>query len=135
MKKLISLIALLTVAVATYADDYTLYIVANSTTNYTLNKVQKLTFENGNVVVNLKDGTRQSTPISTVSRMYFDIAAAFASEDVNHDGAIDTQDVLAIYEFMQNYSEGTTIGVEDVNQDGAVDTQDVLKVYEHMQDN
>jgi len=135
MKKLISLIAALSIAGAMHADDYTLYIVANSTTNYTLAKVQKITFENGNVVVNMKDGTKQSTAISAVSRIYFDIAAAFEGEDVNQDGSVDTQDVLAIYEFMQNYTDGATIGNEDVNQDGTVDTQDVLQVYEHMQNN
>lgn len=135
MKKLISLTFVLMLATTAFADDYTLYIVANATTNYQLNTVQKLTFENGNVVVNLKNGTKESTPISTVSRMYFDIAAAFAVEDVNHDGAVDTQDVLAIYEFMQNNSGDTTVGVEDVNQDGTVDTQDVLKVYEKIQNN
>lgn len=134
MKKLISLIAALSIAGAMHADDYTLYIVANSTTNYALNKVQKITFEDGSVVVNMKDGTKQSTAISAVSRIYFDIAT-FATEDVNQDGEVDTQDVLAIYEFMQNYTEGATIGKEDVNQDGMVDTQDVLNVYEYMQNN
>lgn len=55
--------------------------------------------------------------------------------DVNHDGSVDTQDVLAIYEFMQNNDGSTNIGVEDVNHDGSVDTQDVLAIYEHMQNN
>lgn len=55
--------------------------------------------------------------------------------DVNHDGTVDTQDVLAIYQWMQTAgsptaAEGTT---EDVNRDGTVDTQDVLVVYDQMQ--
>lgn len=50
-------------------------------------------------------------------------------EDVNGDGCIDTQDVLAIYEYMQNPSEGNVTPF-DVNGDGTVDTQDVLRVYE-----
>lgn len=57
----------------------------------------------------------------------------FEAEDVNHDGSVDTQDVLAIYEFMQSYDGTTPIGVEDVNHDGNVDTQDVLTIYEYMQ--
>ena len=53
------------------------------------------------------------------------------SQDVNGDGIIDTQDVLAVYQYIQNGSlpiEGT--GSCDVNGDGIVDTQDVLAIYE-----
>ena len=50
--------------------------------------------------------------------------------DVNHDGTVDTQDVLTIYLAMQ---KGSTDGACDVNHDGIVDTQDVLAVYEYIQ--
>ena len=53
------------------------------------------------------------------------------SQDVNGDGIIDTQDVLAVYQYIQNGSlpiDGT--GSCDVNGDGIVDTQDVLAIYE-----
>lgn len=53
------------------------------------------------------------------------------SQDVNGDGIIDTQDVLAVYQYIQDGSfpvEGT--GSCDVNGDGIVDTQDVLAIYE-----
>ena len=56
-------------------------------------------------------------------------------EDVNDDGIVDTQDVLCIYQFIQDGSlpvEGDTEAC-DVNGDGIVDTQDVLKIYEYMQ--
>jgi hypothetical protein len=59
-------------------------------------------------------------------------------EDVNRDGIVDTQDVLAIYQFMQNGSlpmEGDSESVCDVNGDGVVDTQDVLLIYSYMQEN
>ncbi len=52
-------------------------------------------------------------------------------EDVNNDGKTDTQDVLAIYRFMQN-SDGDK-SMYDVNYDGNVDTQDVLGIYQYMQ--
>ena len=58
------------------------------------------------------------------------------AEDVNADDAVDTQDVLKIYEYMKSHTEGSSEGTpEDVNGDGAVDTQDVLKVYEYMKSN
>ena len=56
---------------------------------------------------------------------------SFAREDVNHDGTIDTQDVLGVYDFMQNAE--CDLNRFDVNADGTVDTQDVLKIYETMQ--
>jgi len=56
-------------------------------------------------------------------------------EDVNSDGTIDTQDVLSVYQYMQ---DGTlplgadTDDICDVNSDGVVDTQDILCIYEAM---
>ena len=55
-------------------------------------------------------------------------------EDVNGDGNVDTQDVLKVYDYIQNATgEGASSAAEDVNGDGNVDTQDVLKVYEYIQ--
>ena len=59
----------------------------------------------------------------------------FKREDVNHDGIVDTQDVLAIYMFMQTANGTEEFPSEDVNGDGIVDTQDVLAIYTYMQEN
>ncbi|MBQ8676145.1 MAG: RICIN domain-containing protein [Bacteroidaceae bacterium] len=65
--------------------------------------------------------------------------ASQLNEDVNLDGAVDTQDVLAIYSKMLNWTDVAADSdlqfVEDVNHDGQIDTQDVLQVYEKMQGN
>lgn len=55
---------------------------------------------------------------------------ASVPEDVNNDGVVDSQDVLMVYEYIQNCAlrEGL-----DVNRDGYVDTQDVLAIYDYMQ--
>lgn len=137
MKKLIALSIALFMSLGAFADDnddYALYIAATTSqqpTSHKLADIQKLTFENGNIVVNLKNGTKESTAISVVSRMYFSVLSTVA-EDINGDGSVDTQDILKIYEFIQNSTapEGAT---EDVNNDGSVDTQDVLKVYDYIQ--
>jgi len=55
------------------------------------------------------------------------------AEDVNGDGTVDTQDVLCIYEHIQNAVSDADISAVDVNGDGMVDTQDVLKIYEYIQ--
>ena len=52
-------------------------------------------------------------------------------EDVNYDYVVDTQDVLRIYEAIQNADVTNT--ASDVNSDNVVDTQDVLKVYQYIQ--
>lgn len=54
-----------------------------------------------------------------------------STDDVNGDGQIDTQDVLSVYEYMQNGNSSQAERL-DVNGDGTVDTQDVLHIYESM---
>lgn len=71
--------------------------------------------------------------VKSVEEMSFTQPVAAEPEDVNGDGTVDTQDVLAVYEFMQNQKEGDEVGNFDVNGDGAADTQDVLVIYEKMQ--
>ena len=73
-------------------------------------------------------------PAADILRFTLEDAALMGdAEDVNGDMVTDTQDVLATYQFMQNYTEGSPVGQFDVNGDGVVDTQDVLKIYEYMQ--
>ncbi len=55
-------------------------------------------------------------------------------EDVNTDGAVDTQDILKIYSFIQTTTGEEVSAPDDVNADGTVDTQDILKVYEFIQE-
>ena len=57
------------------ADDFSLYY--DSTTGTENNKMeavanmQKITFENGNIVITRKDGTKSTTAISAVKRLFF----------------------------------------------------------------
>lgn len=51
------------------------------------------------------------------------------AEDVNSDGIIDTQDVLAVYDAIQSSSNDSRY---DVNGDTIIDTQDVLAIYEKI---
>lgn len=71
--------------------------------------------------------------INYVHLFYCGAVSSTGNSDVNGDGTVDTQDVLAIYEYMQS-AEGDK-SLYDVNKDGIVDTQDVLKVYETIQAN
>jgi len=52
--------------------------------------------------------------------------------DVNEDGVVDTQDVLSVYEGIQEDDTLNTYIPADVNMDMTVDTQDVLRIYDYM---
>jgi len=55
---------------------------------------------------------------------------ATVPEDVNEDDVVDSQDVLMVYDIIQQSASNEKA---DVNSDGYVDTQDVLAIYDYMQ--
>ena len=74
-------------------------------------------------------------PADQVLKFTLDDVAAFIDEDVNYDGMVDTQDVLAIYEYMRTQKRRSPTTVYDVNNDGKVDSQDVLTIYKKQSTN
>ena len=57
---------------AAMAEDNHLYIEPNAgeTLEWGVPTLQKMTFQNGNVILTMKDGTSTYTPISSIKRMY-----------------------------------------------------------------
>lgn len=74
-------------------------------------------------------------PADQVLKFTLDDVAAFIDEDVNFDGMVDTQDVLAIYEYMRTQKRRSPTIIYDVNNDGKVDSQDVLTIYKKQSTN
>ena len=74
-------------------------------------------------------------PADQVLKFTLDDVAAFIDEDVNYDGMVDTQDVLAIYEYMRTQKRKSPTIIYDVNNDGKVDSQDVLTIYKKQSTN
>lgn len=74
-------------------------------------------------------------PADQVLKFTLDDVAAFIDEDVNYDGMVDTQDVLAIYEYMRTQKRRSPTIIYDVNNDGKVDSQDVLTIYKKQSTN
>lgn len=70
--------------VATKAEDNHLYIEPNAgeTLSWNVPSLQKMTFQNGNVVLTMKDGTSTYTPISSIKRMYICTPSANGINDV-----------------------------------------------------
>ncbi|MBP5136508.1 MAG: T9SS type A sorting domain-containing protein [Paludibacteraceae bacterium] len=59
-----------------FADDYTLYVqTAVAEYTYAFDDLQRITFDNGNMVIATKSGESTSVGISTISRVYFDNVA------------------------------------------------------------
>lgn len=74
-------------------------------------------------------------PADQVLKFTLDDVAAFIDEDVDYDGMVDTQDVLAIYEYMRTQKRRSPTIIYDVNNDGKVDSQDVLTIYKKQSTN
>ncbi len=74
-------------------------------------------------------------PADQVLKFTLDDVAAFIDEDVNYDVMVDTQDVLAIYEYMRTQKRKSPTIIYDVNNDGKVDSQDVLTIYKKQSTN
>lgn len=74
-------------------------------------------------------------PADQVLKFTLDDVAAFIDEDVNYDGMVDTQDVLAIYEYMRTQKRKSPTIIYDVNNDRKVDSQDVLTIYKKQSTN
>lgn len=73
MKKVIVMAIMSLMAIGANAQEYSLYVQSvNGETGYELKQLQKLTFENGKIVITKKDGTvAQATSLSDITKMYF----------------------------------------------------------------
>ena len=87
MKKLMFSLMMLVAANALAEDNY-LYIQSSTgeTVDWSVPSLQKMTFQNGNVVITKKDGTSTYTPISFISRMYISTPSANGIESVGNNG-------------------------------------------------
>ena len=70
------------------ADSYTYLTVSNNDNteqSYTVSQIEKITFEEDNMVVYLTDGTKASTPLPGLGRMFFsDKAAGIFAVSTSH---------------------------------------------------
>lgn len=89
MKKLITLGTVLAAGLSVFADDFNLYYDSQAGTANTkieaVSNLQKLTFENGNMVVIMKDGTSTSLPMADIKRLFFASDTAVGIEEVKEE--------------------------------------------------
>ena len=123
-------------AVTALADDeFGLYIVTKSdTTTTNVTTLQKITFSNGNVVVQTTDGASTSTSMADINKMYFDYIVEeqpqpWLKGDVNEDGFVNISDVVAVINVMAG---AATYPRANVNEDDNVDISDVVLVINIM---
>lgn len=112
-------------------DEFGLYIVTGTdSTTTTVSTLQKITFSNGNVVVQTKDGATSSTAMASVTKMYFDYIKTSSDTrkkgDVNEDGNVDISDIVAIINTIAG--DTTYLATADVNTDKNVDISDIVAV-------
>ena len=86
MKKLLLLATMLLASnIVVLAEDYHLYMYSNNgeTQDWSIPTLQKMTFENGNVVLTTKIGTSVYTPISSIAKLYINTPSAHGIETTN----------------------------------------------------
>lgn len=143
MKKILlaALAALFSIAAfaqTTTEDEYGLFVVTESETATTaVSILRKITFSNGNVVVQKSDGTSETTAMADINRMYFGIMEPVEEHlkgDVNEDGSVDINDVVAIINHMAGTASWRYANVNE-DGDGNVDINDVVAVINIMAGN
>lgn len=90
MKKIFSLATVLMLGLSAFADDFNLYYDSAEEKNNkieTVSNMQKIVFENGNVVIMLKDGTSTSLPTEGMTRLFFSTETAVGIEEVEETTA------------------------------------------------
>ena len=130
-----AVIAALFAVTALADDEFGLYIVTKSdTTTTNVTTPQKITFSNGNVVVQTTDGASTSTSMADINKMYFDYIVEEQPQpwlrgDVNEDGVVNISDVVAVINVMAG---AATYPHANVNEDDNVDISDVVLVINIM---
>jgi hypothetical protein len=112
MKKILLTWMMLTSAFALHAEDNHLYIQPNAgeKLSWSVPSLQKMTFQDGNIVLTQKDGTVAYAPIATVKRMYVSTPSA---------DNIESTDATLFYSWngdklQVNVQPGTPINVYNV---------------------
>ena len=84
MKKNIIAIMAALFSLTAYADDYFLNVVSNTSESYSTGSLQKITFEDGTIIITTTDCTNTSFTISSISKMYFS-STPLAISTTNND--------------------------------------------------
>lgn len=94
MKKIFTLAAALLMGSAAFADDFYLYYDAAEGEKdqelVQVSSLQKITFEDGNLVLTKKDGSKSTTAMSSIQRLFFS-----TQEAVNIDAVPSEQPTAA----------------------------------------
>lgn len=113
MKRIITMALALTLGVTAFAqEEYNLYVEATSgETGYELKNMQKITFENGKVVLTKKDGTKTEEAMQNINRMYFS-TTPLAIRGVEKDNKQESKD---IFDLTGRKVERPTKGIYIIN--------------------
>lgn len=111
-KRLLLLMTLVATCMVAMAEDNHLYIQPNAgeTLMWSVPSLQKMTFQDGNVVLTKKDGTVAYTPVSSVRRMLISTPSAYDIDVVENALPYAWQgDFLRIHA-----QQGTSVSVYNV---------------------
>lgn len=90
MNRIMTLAAAIILSIAASAEDFSLYYTTATAQKNEIAPVaqlQKITFENGNVVATLKDGTKKTTAIADISKLFFSSDSGTGIAEVKEETA------------------------------------------------
>jgi len=154
MKRIITALFVVALAVAMYADEVPGIIVQTNsgTTAVPLSDIASIKHADGQMVLNKVEGDEMALKLTDVQKWTLgevdgevveDTTAVdtthqdpvvWSRYDVNRDGMVNTADVVSVYNYIINGAELTGISSDraDVNEDGAVNTADVVSIYNYI---
>lgn len=93
---MITFVSVLTMGLSAFADDFNLYYDAKDGAENTMieavSNLQKLTFENGTMVVTRKDGTSTSLSVASINRLFFSTEQAVGIDELTDETAANKKD-------------------------------------------
>ncbi|MBQ4367494.1 MAG: dockerin type I repeat-containing protein [Muribaculaceae bacterium] len=93
----------------------------------------KITFDNGNAIVTLADGTTSTLTLADINYFYFsdDAGTNLLKGDVNGDGEISVADITALVNIVLSSEQLTDPDLfyrADVNSDGEIGIADITSL-------
>ncbi len=102
MRKIFVSVVAMMLGISAFADDITLYYDstegAKNNELSAVSQLRKLTFENGNLVLTMKNGTVKSTSLASIKRLFFANSESVGIEDVVEENIDATKAGKDVYD-------------------------------------
>jgi len=130
MRKLLTLVAILAMALPIWADDYDQLTFEKTTGSRTSIKSvgTVITFE-GNTLTAVNGSEQATLAVDELLKMYFSASTAGLQGDANNDGEVNVADVMLTMNYLMGFTaENFSVGLADMDGDGNISVADVMAI-------